>query len=80
MITKKNMKIIRLNPELEKVINEVKFELRIPEVHGTNQIAQIKTAEFAKLGREIYKRNKFKLKSPNPTKSRIIDLLDSMSP
>jgi len=76
----RNLKSIKINPELEKLLEDIKFECRLPNIRGVNQIAQIKLVEFAQLGRETYKKNKRRLKSPNPNNSKIVSLLDSISP
>lgn len=75
-----NKKVTRLNPELDKLINDIKIEFKLPNMYGSNQIAQQKLVEFAKLGKETYKKNKLRLKTPNPKGSAIIDILDSITP
>lgn len=75
-----NKKVTRLNPELDKLINDIKIDLKLPNIHGSNQIAQVKIVEFARIGREMSRRNKFKLKTPNPRKAGVIDFLDSITP
>ena len=75
-----NKKVTRLNPELDKLINDIKIEFKLPNMYGSNQIAQAKIVEFARIGKESYKRNKLKLKTPNPRKAGVIDFLDSITP
>lgn len=75
-----NKKVTRLNPELDKLIDDIKIEFKLPNMYGANQIAQKKIVEFARLGKETYKRNKLKLKTPNPKGVGVIDFLDSITP
>lgn len=70
-----NKKVIRLHPDLEKVLNGVKNILNLPNVRGTDQIAQIKLAEFAKMGMNFNQTNKNKLGG----KPKIVKILDSVT-
>jgi len=54
-----NKKTVRLNPSLQKVIDEAKldmknaFKIEPINLKGFNQIAQQKVAEWAKIGKQM---------------------------
>lgn len=58
-IKMKNKTIVRLNPALQKVIEDTKiemaktFKMEPINIRGFNQIAQQKVAEWAKMGKQF---------------------------
>lgn len=76
-----NKKVIRLNPELDKVLNDIKMDLKLPKVRGTDQIAQIKLAEFAKIGKSIYPQiNQLRNQSKGKTEHPLVRFFDAITP